>query len=64
MNIFQMYQMMRSNPIGLIRNKFNVPNGMNTPDQIIQHLLDSGQVTQEQIDNARNMQTSFRNFMK
>ena len=64
MNIFQMYQMMRQNPLGLIRNKFSVPQSMTSPDDIIKHLIESGQVTQEQVDNARNMQTSFRNFMR
>ena len=44
----------------IIRRKFNIPNEMNTsnPGDIIQYLINSGQVSQDQVNrmnlNAKN----------
>lgn len=64
MNIFSIMQMFQRNPLALIQQKFKIPQGMNTPDQILNHLLESGQVTQEQIDHAMSMKNSFNQFMR
>ncbi len=37
-------------PVGLLKKRgFNVPNGMTTPEQIIPYLLQTRQLTQQQI---------------
>ena len=45
MNPMQMVQKIRSDPTGFLRQSgYNIPDGMNDPQQIISHLLQSGQV--------------------
>lgn len=53
-----MYQQMRSDPVGFISRQFNVPQSMNNPDEILQHLLNSGQVTQSQVNEAMAMRNN------
>ncbi len=58
-NILNLYNQLRSNPMGLIRSRFNLPDSVgNNPQDIIQHLLNSGQVTQEQVNNAMQMRNN------
>lgn len=46
-NPIQMIQKLRSDPAGMLRSRgLQIPNGMNNPQQIINHLLQSGQVPQ------------------
>ena len=57
----QIYQSFRANPMQILGRKYNIPNNinMNDPNSIIQHLLNTGQVKQEQINNiATNMQNN------
>ena len=55
-----MYQQMRQNPMQLLSQRFNIPQNINTqdPNSIIQHLLNTGQVTQQQVNNAMNMRNN------
>lgn len=55
-NILSMYQQMKQNPAQLLSKKFNIPQGVDTtnPNSIIEHLLNSGQVSENQINQARN----------
>jgi hypothetical protein len=53
MNPMQMVQQLQSNPVGFLKNAgYNIPEGLNNPNQIIQHLLQSGQVTQGRYQQA------------
>ena len=66
MNILQafgMLQQIKTNPMGLLSQRFNIPDGVNLsdPNEIINHLVNSGQVSQSTIDNIRNQ---FSGFMK
>lgn len=46
-NPMQMLQALRNDPVGLLRGRgLNIPDGMTNPQQIINHLLQSGQVPQ------------------
>lgn len=56
----QMYQQLRSNPAQLLASRFNLPQGMNmnNPNDIIQHLLNTGQVSQQQVNNLMGMQNN------
>lgn len=60
MNIMQMYQLLRQNPMTLLCKRFNIPNtvDINNPNAIIQHLLNTGQVTQNAVNNAMQMQNN------
>lgn len=65
-NMFTLLQQLMQNPMGMISQKFNVPQGMNNPQAIVQHLLDTGQITQQQVDNALQMKDNplFQGFFK
>ena len=54
-NIMDLYNQMQQNPIQFLSRRFNIPQNLNNPNDIIQHLLNSGQVTQTQVNNAMQM---------
>ena len=61
MNPMQMLQQLRQNPAQMLRQAgLNVPDNLNDPNQIIQHLMNSKQVTQQQYEQARQMAAQFR----
>ena len=45
----------KQNPMAMLSRKYNIPHDMNDPNQILQHLLNSGQVTQEQVNRVMQM---------
>ena len=53
-----MLRMLKSNPKQILSQMYNVPQNLNDPQQIIQHLLNSGQITQDQVNNAMNMRNN------
>ena len=61
MNPVQMIQQLKANPIQFLqRAGFNVPSNLNSPNDIIQHLMNSGQVSQDAYNRARQMAAQFR----
>lgn len=59
-NIMQMLNQVKSNPMAILGKKFNLPQNLNNPQDIIQHLMNTGQVTQEQYNKALNMAKQFK----
>lgn len=57
-NMMQVYQQFMQNPMKILSQRFNIPANINTPQDIIQHLLNTGQVTQAQVNNAMNMRNN------
>ena len=57
-DLMNLYQQMRGNPIQFLGQRFNIPAGMNDPNAILQHLLNSGQVTQSQINRIQSMRNN------
>jgi len=53
-NPMQMLQALKSNPVQfLMQRKFNIPANMaSDPNAIIQHLLSTNQISQEQVNRA------------
>lgn len=53
-NIMQMLPAFKANPLGFIlKQKLNVPSEIvNDPNAILQHLLTTGQISQNQINTA------------
>ena len=49
-DIFTMAAQFRQNPIGMLSQRFNIPQNITNPNDIIQYLLNSGQVSQNQIN--------------
>lgn len=59
-DIFSMYQQFKQNPTQMLMQRFNIPNSvnMNDPNAIIQHLINSGQVSQTQVNQVMNMRNN------
>ena len=59
-NPMQMVQQLRANPIYFLRNAgLNIPANLSDPNAIIQHLMNSGQITQQRYEQARQMAMRF-----
>ena len=56
--IMQAYSQFRNNPMAFLSRRFNLPQNMNDPQAIVQHLLNSGQVTQSQVNQAMQMRNN------
>lgn len=57
-NMMGMLQQLKSNPLQfLMQRKFNLPQGMsmNDPQAILNQLVQSGQISQQQINSAYQM---------
>lgn len=59
-DMMNLYQQLRSNPAQILMRKFNIPQNinLNDPNEITQHLLNTGQITQEQYNNANSMRNN------
>ena len=62
-NFMQMYQQLRQNPAQMLAQRFNLPPNMdmNNPNEILQYLLNSGQINQQQVNQANAMSRMFNN---
>lgn len=61
MNPMQMLQQLKSNPIQALKSAgFNVPDKLNNPNDIIQHLMNTGQLTQQRYNEVVKMAQQFR----
>lgn len=59
-NLMGMLAQFKQNPTAMLqRAGFNVPQGVGSPQQIVQHLMNSGQLSQQQYDQARQMARQF-----
>jgi hypothetical protein len=60
-NPMQMMEQMKNNPVQFLMNRgLNIPQGMNNPQEMVQHLLNTGQVSQQQYENALSKVKNFR----
>jgi len=61
-NILGMLPQFKANPLQfLLQQRMNIPQNMvNDPNAILNHLLQTGQVSQQQINNAYRMAQQFR----
>lgn len=57
-NLMQMYQQFMNNPMAMLSQRFNIPQNMNDPNEIIQHLLNTGQVSQDRVNQVMNMRNN------
>lgn len=61
-NPMQMLQALKSNPVQfLMQRKFNIPANMaSDPQAILNHLLQTGQVTQDAVNRAYQQMGQFK----
>lgn len=68
MNLLQAYQQFRSNPMQMLMQRYKIPQGIDTtnPNAILQHLLNTGQVSQSQVNSLQGMRNNpmIQNLMK
>lgn len=65
-NIINMIMQARQNPMAVISQRFNIPQNIQKPQDMVQHLLDSGQISQAQLNQTMQMSRDprFRQIMK
>ena len=58
--IMSMYQQLRTNPMQMLARRFNLPQGMNmnNPNDIVQYLLNTGQISQQQVNSVMGMRNN------
>lgn len=61
MNFIQMVNQLKSNPIAMLGKRFNIPQNLNDPQQIIEHLMNTGQITQANYNAANNAVKQMQN---
>lgn len=61
MNIIQMVNQLKSNPMAMLGKRFNIPQNLNDPQQIIEHLMNTGQITQANYNAANNAVKQMQN---
>lgn len=55
-NSIQILNQIRQNPSAFLKQAgLDIPNGMNDPQQILQHLINSNQVSQQRYQQVLNM---------
>ena len=60
MNLMQMFWQFKQNPMQFISRQYNLPQNVgNNPQQIVQYLLDSGQINQQMVNRAQQMMPQF-----
>lgn len=56
MNPQQVMQQLRSNPAAMLKQRgLNIPAGMTNPQQIVQHLVNSGQIPNARLQQVMQM---------
>lgn len=61
-NQLMMLQQIKQNPLAVLSQRFNIPQNIDTsdPNNIIQYLLNTNQITQDQVIRAAQMSAQFR----
>lgn len=60
MQIMSMLPQLRANPVGFLKQYgFNIPENVTSPNDIIQHLMNTNQINQSQYNQARQMAQQF-----
>ena len=54
-NFLGLLQKLKSDPMSVLTQRYNIPQNLNNPNDIIQHLLNTKQVSQEQVNRAMQM---------
>ena len=57
-NLLQMISQFKSNPMAMLSRRYNIPQNMNNPQDVVQHLLNTGQVSHQQVNSAMQMKNN------
>ena len=60
-NMLQMLQMLQTNPAQILRRMgLSIPDGVTGPQQIVEYLARTGQVSQDRLNQAQQMASQLR----
>lgn len=60
-NPLTLLSQLKSNPLALLnRAGFQIPTNISSPQDILQYLMNSGQISQQQVNQAQQMAKTFR----
>lgn len=59
-DLFSMLSQLKQNPAAMLGSRFNIPQNMTDPNEILQHLLTTGQVSQDQVNRIMQMRNDPR----
>lgn len=57
-NMLQMISQFKANPMAMLSRKYNIPQNISNPQDVIQHLLNTGQISQQQVNSAMQMKNN------
>lgn len=59
-DLTNIFQQLKQNPAQMLSKRFNIPQNINmtNPNDIIQHLLNTGQITQQQVNQAMGLRNN------
>lgn len=60
MNMLAQFQQFKKNPMAMLSQRFNIPQNLTEPNDILKHLVDSGQVSKDQINQFSQMASMLR----
>lgn len=64
MNLMQMFGQFKQNPMQFISRQYTIPQNVGSnPQQIVQYLLDSGQINQQMVNRAQQMMPQFNQML-
>ena len=60
LNMFNLLDQIKQNPLKLLSQRFNLPDNLpKDPQSILDHLVSTGQVSQEEINQVMQMRQMF-----
>ena len=57
-NFMQMYNQFMQNPKQMLLQRYDIPQDLNNPNEIIQHLINTNQVSQQQVNNLMQLRNN------
>lgn len=60
-NFMSMLSQIKNNPMAILGKRFNLPQNMNNPNEIIQYLMNTGQVSQTMYNQANEAANQLKN---
>lgn len=65
-NLLSMFNQFKQNPLAMLSRKYNIPQNLTDPNDILQHLLNTQQVSQAQVNRVMQMKNDpqIRNLLQ
>ena len=57
-NFMQVYNQFMQNPKQMLMQRFDIPQDLNDPNDILQHLINTNQVSQQQVNGLMRLRNS------